>query len=131
MNRKYLDDIGATDRPDTWNSIDKRQVKWEKERDIYGFDERETWNLDYSFQLWLYERLKMYKKVSNVALYDELNSVEYNGKSYPMGVLIDMMLERLEAVLTGKIDPDSSTENFNYVHEIEKIWAVIMPAMWW
>lgn len=46
MKRKYLDDIGAKDRPDKWNSKSyKRNRKWKKERSIYGFDERETWHV--------------------------------------------------------------------------------------
>lgn len=49
--RKYLDDIGVTQRPDTWNEDDVRQEQWVKEREEYGFDERETWALNFSFYL--------------------------------------------------------------------------------
>lgn len=49
--RKYLDDICVTERPDTWSRNDERQNRWKEERAIYGFDERETWALDYSFYL--------------------------------------------------------------------------------
>ena len=40
--RKYLDEINITDRPDTWNKDDERQESWAKEREDYGFDEREV-----------------------------------------------------------------------------------------
>ena len=57
---KYLTDIGITEDevPWEWNLNDKRQEQWKKEREEYGFDERETWNLDYMFDLWFYEHLK-------------------------------------------------------------------------
>lgn len=126
--RKYLDDIGVKDRPDTWNEDDKRQEKWEKERETYGFDERETWDLDLTFHLWLYERLKMYVDVSFVNL--EYHKFKYNGEEYTKKQLIDMMLERLEfSFKEGYNDLDE--KQYAYVSEIEKIWAVVFPAMWW
>lgn len=33
--RKYFDDIGVTNRPDTWNKDDNRQKQWEEERKEY------------------------------------------------------------------------------------------------
>lgn len=39
MNRKYLDDIGVTDRPDTWVFNDGREEKWALQRrwvDVVG-----------------------------------------------------------------------------------------------
>ena len=61
MNRKYLDDIGITDRWDTWGLGDEEAVKeHQKQQSVYGFDARETFSLDHAFYLWLYERLMMY-----------------------------------------------------------------------
>ena len=40
-----------------------------------------------------------------------------------------MMLERLE--FSFKPEYDDWGKDFDYVHEIEKIWALVMPAMWW
>lgn len=57
--------------------------------------------------------------------------VEYNGKTYTQRELIDMMLERLKRFLTDKDFNDWEEENFKWLHEIEKIWVVILPAMWW
>ena len=51
MSHKYLYDIlpkGKT--PYDFEFDDEiRNQKWEKEREQYGFDERETWNLDFTF----------------------------------------------------------------------------------
>lgn len=126
--RKYLDDIGVTDRPDLWNKNDDRQTKWAQERDAYGFDERETWNMDFSFYLWLYERLKRFVEIAPINL--DYHKFEYNGKEYTQRQMIDMMLERLEfSFKPGHNEFDK--KQYSYVSEIEKIWAIVLPAMWW
>ena len=103
MNRKYLDDIGYTNRHDTWNSDDPRQEKWARERDIYGFDERETWALDHAFACWLYERLKMYNRI--LALLEESFKNSENASKY-----------------------DESCDN---IAEAARLWAIIINACWW
>ena len=68
---KILEDLGFKrhDIPENYNELipckrvfarpdDTRLHKWKLERKTYGFDERETWNLDRSFAYWLLERLK-------------------------------------------------------------------------
>lgn len=126
--RKYLDDIGVTERPDTWNKNDGRRKQWEEESEIYGFDERETWSLDFSFYLWLYERLKMFIDVCSIDL--DYHEFKYNGKEYTQRQMIDMMLERLEFSFKKEYN-DCDSEQYNYVSEIEKIWAIVLPTMWW
>lgn len=128
--RKYLDDIGVTQRPDTWNKDDKRQKEWEEQRRVYGFDERETWNLDLSFYLWLYERLKLYIEVCSKVVSLDYHKFEYNGKEYTQRQMIDMMIERLEFSFRSDYDCHDKKQ-YDYVSEIEKIWAVVIPAMWW
>lgn len=128
IKRKYLDDIGVTYRPDTWNEDDQRQSRWAQERETYGFDERETWSLNYSFRLWLYERLKRFVDVCCFNL--EYHKFEYQGKEYSQRQMIDMMLERLEFSFKPEHN-DLDDEQFRYVNEIGKIWATVLPAMWW
>ena len=130
MGRKYLEDIGFNNTPDTFNAgaNDEREEKWKNEREVFGFDERETWNLDSTFYIWLYERLKMYLDVTIVDL--DYHKFDYNGKEYTQRQMIDMMLERLETALTDEYY-DLNDEKYQYVHEIEKIWSIVLPAMWW
>lgn len=127
--RKYLDDIGVKDHPDTWcEDSDERQERWKKQREMYGFDDRETWNLDFVFYLWLYERLKMFLDVTIIDL--DFPRFEYNGKEYTQRQMIDMMIERLEFYFCKEYN-DWNTEHVDYVLEIGKIWATVLPAMWW
>lgn len=126
--RKYLDDIGVMQRPDTWNKDDVHQEQWAKERDKYGFDERETWELNFSFYLWLYERLKRFVDVCCIDL--DYHKFKYNGAEYTQRQMIDMMIERLEFSFKPEYN-DFDEKQYAYVSEIEKIWAIVLPAMWW
>lgn len=126
--RKYLDDIGVTQRPDTWNEDDVRQEQWVKEREEYGFDERETWALNFSFYLWLYERLKRFVDVCCIDL--DYHKFQYNWAEYTQRQMIDMMIERLEFSFKPEYN-DFDEKQYTYVSEIEKIWAIVLPAMWW
>lgn len=66
---KYLNDIGisSTDccifntRDEDYKS--PRLDRFLKQRTKYGFDERETWSLDYTLATWLYSHLMMYKEI--------------------------------------------------------------------
>lgn len=131
MNRKYLDDIGVTNRPDTWNKDDSRQEEWKAQRELYGFDERETWNLNYSFNLWLYERLKMYKEVAGKVIDLNYHKFEFEGQEYyTQEQMIDMILERLENSFKTEFD-EFKENDFNYIHGAIKMFCIIYGALWW
>lgn len=126
--RKYLDDIGVTDYPEKWGKNSSRQRKWKKERKLYGFDERETWALNWTFYYWLYEHLMHYIKVCKIDL--SFHKLTYKNIKYTQEQLINMMLERLRFSFSDEYD-EFDNEHCEYVHEIEKIWAIILPVMWW
>lgn len=121
--RKYLNDIGVTNIPETWNPNDERQQDWKKERETYGFDERETWNLDYTFFLWLYERAKMFLEIAGIDL--NCHKFDFNSKEYTQKEMIELMLKRLEEYF------DNSCDYTDTSCEIGEIWAKLLPAMWW
>ena len=128
MKRKYLDDLGVKKR---WDQInDEREKRWKKQRETYSFDDRETWNLDSAFYEWLYERLMMYKEIGGKIVNLDSGKFEYGGKIYSQAELIDEMLKRLEFNFSDKYN-DWEEDQYKYVHEIEKMWAVVLPAMWW
>ena len=110
MNRKYLKDIGLTieDIPlgfcleEARDEFRGRGRIWAYERNKYGFDSRETWSLDYTITLYLYERLSMYKEKMYLAN-DEvqnLKSKSYKNKEYSHREIVDKILEGLKLDLT-------------------------------
>lgn len=136
MAHKYLDDIGVTSNQEHWwfddNQYpdDKRLKKWEKEREIYGFDDRETWDLQHTFYLWLYERLMKYVESASPIVNLEYHKFEFKGKEYTQIEMIDMMLERLRFVFSSSY-VDFEPESIEKAREIGEIWAIVLPAMWW
>ena len=133
MGRKYLEDIGITDRPDMWNTWelhDEKEKEWEEMREIYGFDERETWDIRTSFHLWLYERLKMFLEVCNFGLDDDNLTFNFYDKRYTLRQMINMALERLEFSFSSEYD-NSDLKQYSYVADIERIFEIIISCLWW
>lgn len=124
QNRKYLEDIGVelTNIPENWcPPDDERHPKWEKQRDLYGFDERDTWSLDYTIALLLYERLAMYNEVNIIDT--TVRTFDYNGETLTMQDCIDRMLNGLEIRLA---DDDCGD-----VAEVYEILALCHNSLWW
>ena len=131
MGRKYLDDIGE-DYSWVWEPEgSERDELFEKEREIYGFDSRETWSLDYVFYMWLYERLKMYIEYAGEIVNLNFHKFVYKEKEYTQLELINMMIERLESYFKKEDLFVSSEEEYESIKEIGEIWALVLPAMWW
>ena len=131
MGRKYLDDIGE-DYSWVWKPEgSERDELFEKEREIYGFDSRETWSLDYVFYMWLYERLKMYIEYAGEIVNLNFHKFIYKEKEYTQLEFINMMIERLESYFQKEDLFVSSEEEYEPIKEIGEIWALVLPAMWW
>lgn len=135
MSRKYLEELHSKTVTNYChlleNKEDDREAIWEKERQIYGFDNRETWSLDFTFYLWLYERLMMYKEIGGQVINLSYHRFfKYKNKEYTQLELIDEMLTRLRFCFSEEYN-EWDEDHYEYVHEIEAIWAVVLPAMWW
>lgn len=145
MGRKYLDDIGE-DYSWVWKPEgSERDETFEKEREIYGFDNRETWSLDTVFYMWLYERLKMFVEIGGQVVDLNFHKFDFKGKEYTQLELINMMIERLEYFFNedardSKIDEyrkqgmgifEADNKAYEPIKEIGEIWALVLPAMWW
>lgn len=130
MNRKYLDDIGMVDRLDTGMDDDLRQERWQKQREIYGFDDRETWSLDCSFYCWLYERLKMYLEVATIIDLTH-HKFEYEGETLTQEECIHRMLKGCEIYFKQEDSWNVSKEDWKMINDVAYIWALVLPTMWW
>ena len=64
----YEKAIGLTEDFFFWkkdDSSDERSALWEKQRQVFGFDERETWGLNIVIAAFVYPRLKMFAENTN------------------------------------------------------------------
>lgn len=119
-------------RPEGWKKPLSRHIKCKMTKMIYGVDPRETYDLDYTWRLWLYEHLKMFKKQASPVIDMTDRRFDWDGENWSQEELIDMMIDRLEFALDPKSGyDDMDDKDWHYVHQIEEIWAVVCPAMWW
>ena len=163
MRRKYLDDIGVTDRHDTWYDDEndlERDVKFNTQRAIYGFDERETWSMDYTFATWLYEHLQAYKEFANEVvdlefhkflipvLYDipedkltYINEDKTIVSQYKYEIIeehteleaIDIMIDYLKKYLIDTFSDEWKEDQIKieYLQGAIGILKEVIPALWW
>lgn len=144
MNRKYLDDIGCTSRFDTWDlgpNSEEREKGFKEQRDIYGFDERETWNLNETFLEFLYERVKMYVDIGGEMVNLNFHKFKFRGKEYTQLELLNIMLDDLKYLITTDEDEyfGVNTKKYKQIlreipyrrNRVMDIWKLVFPAMWW
>lgn len=102
--RKYLEDINCQYiKEDTYGEDDPQHVeKWKTEREEYGFDSRDTWNMDTIMLELLYERLKMYMEVNIVDL--EYHTITIGEEEKNLQEWVELILQLCEDVLSNKED---------------------------
>lgn len=132
---KYLDDLGLKIEEYGTNFMpddDPREEEWSKEREEYGFDNRETWNLDRIFIEWIYTRVLMYKECSIVDT--SFYKIPYKDVEITQGEAIDKILELAKEILQSydySWDKEINDMIYNNSREICDLWKEILPFMWW
>lgn len=116
MNRQYLKNIGllSEDLPDTVytkeGNMDKRANKYKKHLEKTGVNTVDTWNLDTTAMMWLYERLIEYKAEASKIV--DLTYYKFNidGEELTQKEAINLLIELAEAILA---QPDNLNKNSN------------------
>lgn len=130
MKRKFIDNLNISSARDVCNdSNDDRMGTWIQENNDYGFDSRETWNLDIVMVELLYERLKKYLDVSTVNL--EFHTYDVDGVLLTQKQVIDKIIENCEIVLVSNHNLDSDMGTANRKKDIWIYWSIIENSMWW
>jgi len=129
MISKYLSDIGIKEENLPWNSNpdDSRQEEWIKEKEEYGFDERDTWSLDYTIALLIYPRLKMYNEINCIDT--SSHKFEFENNKYTEQECIDKILEGLKLYLTKNFD--LTKEKDKKIQDSMILLGIIWRSLWW
>ena len=114
-----------------WGNLinDARQKTWYNERRKYGFDSRETWNLNSVFYIWSYEHLMMYKEKASKIVDLEFYKFEYKGETLTQIECIDRMIEGCKLYIQN--DEPYDKEIQEKIKSVVEIWAMVLPYMWW
>lgn len=134
MGYKYLEDanIDLKVTPYGWGANeDPREDKWKKEREIYGFDERETWSMDSTFICWLYQRLKMFNEVNCIDTKNPHQTFEFENEdgeiiNVTLQDCIDNMIELCELYYEG-----NSNQEDQIIETVLGIFSECIRYLWW
>lgn len=109
----------------------KREKYWALQRAKYGFDERETWNLDVMFVEWMYSRIRMFKEIAPLPVASP--DYETNGNKLTQGEAMDFILDACEFFLLhhDEIATDDGDEAYTRMSDAIKLWSELFGAMWW
>lgn len=127
---KYFDALGLKPEEYGTNFIadnDFRSGQWAQEREQYGFDSRETWNLDRTFIEWIYSRVMMYKEVTKIDM--NFYRVPYHDGEITVGAAVDEILRLAREILTGEENDEQIM--LDNSREICDLWKEVLPHMWW
>lgn len=132
----YLEELGIEQKKYGTNFLsnhDKRNKEWKEERKNYGFDNRETWNMDHIFVEWLYSHLVMFCDVNIIDT--TFHKFEWNGKTITLQDAIDLLInaakEYLVLASNDEADDYEIMEKFSKFCELMPLWGIILPYMNW
>ena len=134
---KYLDNLGfkITEYGTNWvnEDEDERGAEWKEQRKIYGFDERETWNLDSSFAEWLYTRCSMYLDEAKDIVDLDYHKITYNDKEYTQREAIEKVKKWSLYYVKNKYSADQivSERAHKSLTKACELWAILVHYMWW
>ena len=136
MKNKYLEELGLKKGgyglydPE---KNDKRKKKWKKQRKKFGFDERETWNLNNTMVEWLYSHLMMYTEIGGKTVDLNYHTFDFNGRMFSELEAIEFIKEKCRRYLTFELtDDDMTYDEINAeMTEALHLLAEIFPALWW
>ena len=131
QRNKYLEDIGIPiDEIGTNFRVDSDVEQWKKERELYGFDSRETWSLDKIFVEWLYSHLKMFVEACDEVISLDYYKFDFEEKEYTQRESIGYILQACKNYLIFE-DLEEEEQRVKDLQSAVRLFAEILPAMWW
>ena len=102
------------------------------EEDYNEFDERDTFNLDNTLILWLYERLRYFQDHASKVVNFDYHKFEIDGEELTQRQCIDRMVEDCKAIMT---ELNADEEDFKAADvakdDLFKVLSKVYWAMWW
>lgn len=136
MSRYFLAKVGKKTVIESLEKKDKRHKVWAMERDFYGFDATEIWNLDDTLLMMIYERLELFLQQAS-GIVDLSYSIEVESEERGLDEWIREILTLIHRIWTFESisedkDPDYTEEQSR--KDEEKVYTIlsrISRHLWW
>ena len=147
LAHKYLNELGIkSDSYCIFNSdmLDEdRQAKFDEQRKTHGFDDRETWSMDYTLATWLYEHFCWYRDnapidtswhtveapvITDTTKHDEF-AIEK--QTITQGQAIDNVIAYIAEYLKRTDADIDNVIGYQYLRTALQIVAEVIQHMWW
>lgn len=121
MKHKYLCELFPDKLPFPYN-----------EEDYSGFDDRDTFNMDASLLMWLYQCLRFFQdEASKVVVYDSTERMfEIDGEQLTQLQCINRMVEDCKVALLSD-DFEERDKMDAAMRDLFKVLAEVYWCMWW
>lgn len=106
-----------------------RGPRWKKQRQKYGFDDRQTWSLDFTMICLLYERLRMYKDTATM-INLEWHQITVGKETKTQGQWIDELIKDCETYFKESDDLTNGAGLYT-AQRIWDVWKELQDVMWW
>ena len=130
MKHKYLHELFPNPLPFPYNK-----------RNYHGFDERDTFNLDSTLIMWLYERLRYFQDEASKTVDFNFHKFDIDGKELTQLECINRMVEDCKIILlydggSAFDDYEEEAKYFENVVDVAKddlfkVLSKVYWAMWW
>ena len=112
----------------TSKEFEESRKRWAKQRERWGFDSRETWNLDFTIACFVYPRLKFFRDTV-----ENWHPIELDTNEEWIEIL-DKMLKSFEYIITDKLLDTHTNEEYNTIKaEIDEgleLFAKYFQCLW-
>lgn len=98
----------------------RRTIKFFLQRLIRGWDDSETWNLDFTFAKYILPRLIEFKKLSN--------GIPYPYSKEEWGIVLDKMIFSFQYIVAER---ETTKENHETIQEGIDLFAKNFQSLWW
>ena len=137
MSRYFLAKVGKKTMIESLEKKDGRHKVWAMERDFYGFDVTEIWNLDDTFLMMIYERLKLFLQQTSGLVDLSYHRIEVESEEKSLDEWIREILTLIRRIWT--FDSTLKYKDPNYTEEQsikdeEKVYMIlsrISRHLWW
>lgn len=128
QRNEFLDNIGIPiiNYGVNWQTGDSEEMSEQRRR--YGFDMRETFNLNDTYAEWLYSHLMLYMQIVPRVIDLTDVTVRVKGEQYSLERVLREILELLRSGLT---EQDSEKRKWKLIRKATKLWSKVLPWVWW